>query len=104
MKVTLKSGAVLDVTRSPFVISHKLFKAVIKELKNVDLELGQSLGATFELDLTDKALNTAKNAICTLLSSQEIEDCLWECFPRCLYDNKKITKNLFASVVWVSKQ
>lgn len=95
MKMTLKSGATLDVTRSPFEICHRLFKTVIKELKSVDLELGQNLGSTFSLDLTDKTLNTAKNAIFTLLSSQEIEDVLWECFGRVLYNNKKLTKNLF---------
>ncbi len=99
MKITLKSGAILDITRSPFVIGHKLFKTVLKELKDVNLKLGlkegQTLGGLFELELTDDALNTAKNGILTLLSSQEIEDVLWECFERCLYENKKITKNLF---------
>jgi hypothetical protein len=99
MKVTLKSGAILDVTRSPFVISHKLFKTILKEMRGVTLKLGlkdgQTLGNLAELELTDDALNTAKDGILTLLSSQEIEDVLWECFERCLYNNKKISKNLF---------
>ena len=98
MKVTLKSGAILDVTRV-FVTSHKLFKVVLKELKGVNLKLGlkegQSLNNLFELEITDDVLNTAKDGIFTLLSSQEIEDALWECFERCLYNNKKITKALF---------
>ena len=68
-------------------------------MKGVSLELGlkdgQTLGSLFELELTDEALNTVKNGAFTLLSSQEIEDVLWECFDRCLYNNKKITKSLF---------
>lgn len=99
MKVTLKSGAILDITRSPFVIGHKLFKTVLNELKSVDLKLGlkegQTLGSMFDLELTDDVLNTAKNSIFTLLSSQAIEDVLWECMPRVLYDNKKVDKALF---------
>lgn len=99
MKMTLKSGAILDITRSPFVISHKLFKTVLREMKGVSLKLGlkegQTIGGLFDLQLTDEAINTAKDGILTLLSSQEIEDALWECFDRVLYNNKKITKNLF---------
>jgi hypothetical protein len=99
MKTTLKSGATLDVTRSPFVTSHKLFKTVLRELKNVNLKLGlkegQSLGNLFDMQLTDEVLNTAKDGILTLLSSQEIENVLWECFARVLYDNKKIDQHTF---------
>lgn len=99
MKITLRSGATLDVTRSPFVIGHKLFKTVLKELKDVNLKLGlkegQTIGSLFELELTDEAINTAKNGILTLLSSQEIEDVLWECMARATYNNKKIDRVLF---------
>lgn len=100
MKVTLKSGAILDITRSPFVVSHKLFKTVLKELKSVTIKLGlkegQTLGGLFDLELTDEALNTAKDGIFTLLSSQEIEDALWDCFGgRILYNNKKIDMGSF---------
>ena len=98
--MTLKSGATLDITRSPFIIGHKLFKTILKELKEVNLKLGlkegQSFGQVFDLELTDDALNTAKNGILTLLSSQEIEDCIWECMSgRVLYNNKKVDQNLF---------
>lgn len=99
MKMTLKSGATLDITRSPFVVGHKLFKTVLKELKEVNLKLGlregQNLSNLFELELTDDALNTVKDGILTLLSSQEIEDALWECMLRVTYNDKKITRNLF---------
>lgn len=99
MKTTLKSGAILDITRSPFTIGHRLFKTVLKELKGVNLKLGlkegQTLGSLFELELTDEALDTAKNGILTLLSSQEIEDVLWECMIRVRYNDKKIEPSLF---------
>lgn len=100
MKMTLKSGATLDITRSPFVIGHKLFKTVLKEMKGVSLKLGlkegQTLNNLFDLEITDEVLDTAKDGIFTLLSSQDIEDVLWECFPRILYNNKKVdSKNFF---------
>jgi hypothetical protein len=99
MKKTLKSGATLDITRSPFVIGHKLFKTILTEMKGVHLQLGlkdgQSIGSLFDLEMTDEAINTAKNGILTLMSSQDIEDVLWECMPRVLYNNKKIDLNLF---------
>lgn len=99
MKMTLKSGATLDVTKT-FVTSHKLFKTVLKEMKGVTIKLGikegQTLGGLFDLELTDEALNTAKDGIFTLLSSQEIEDALWECFQgRVLYNNKKVDITFF---------
>lgn len=99
MKMTLKSGATLDVTRSPFVIGHKLFKTVLKEMKQVNLKLGlkegQSFGSLASLELTDDALNTVKDAFCILLSSEEIEEVLWECMLRSTYNGRKIDKALF---------
>lgn len=99
MKITLKSGAALEITRSPFVVGHKLFKTILKELKDVNLKLGlkegQTVGSLFQFELTDEALNTAKDGILTLLSSQDIEDILWECMDRVLYNNKKLDKNSF---------
>ena len=99
MKKTLTSGAILDITRAPFVTSHRLFKTILKELKDVQLRLGlkggQTLGGVFDLELTDEAIDTVKNAFLTLLSSQEIEDCLWECFERVTYENKRLDKKLF---------
>lgn len=97
--MTLKSGATLDVTRSPFVIGHKLFKTVLKEMKQVNLKLGlkegQSFGSLASLELTDDALNTVKDAFCILLSSEEIEEVLWECMLRSTYNGHKIDKALF---------
>lgn len=98
--MTLKSGATLDITRSPFVTGHKLFKTILKELKDVNLKLGlkegHSIGEVFNLELTDDAINTAKNGILTLMSSQDIEDSIWECMGgRVLYNNKKVEPNLF---------
>ena len=100
MKVTLKSGAVLDITRAPFVSSHRLFKTVLREMKGVTIKLGlkegQSLSGLFDMELTDEALNTAKDGIFTLLSSQEIEEALWECFGgRVLYNAKRVDLAFF---------
>lgn len=99
MKKTLSSGATLDITRSPFVISHKLFKAVISELKHVNLKLGlkegQTLGNLINLDLSEEAIDTFKNALFTVLASDLIEESMWECMARATYNNQKIDRTFF---------
>lgn len=99
MKKTLKSGATLDITRSPFVVGHKLFKTIAKELKGVDVKLGlkegQTLGNLTNFEVSDEAINTVKDLFCTILSSQEVEDILWECMIKATYNGQKINRELF---------
>jgi hypothetical protein len=94
-QVKLNSGADLDITTT-FVDSHRLFMATMKEIESVRLEAGaKSLKELFEMDLGEEALNTFKNLICRLLSSQEIDAALWQCFGRVTYNGVKVTKDTF---------
>lgn len=99
MKKVLASGNTLEVTRSPFSLSHALFKAVIAELKKVRFEVGlkdgDRLSDLFKMDVSDDLLNSLKNAVFSILSSPEIEAILWQCYGRALWNNKKITPDLF---------
>jgi hypothetical protein len=95
MKKSLESGALLDITTT-FADSHRLFKAVMKEFENVKLEAGaQSLKELFAMDLGEEALNTLKNLICRIVSSEIIDEAMWQCFTRVTYNGTKVTKDTF---------
>lgn len=98
MKKVLDSGSTLEITRSPFALSHRLFKATMKELGHVDLNFGvqgKSVKDVFKMDVNDQVINTIKNTLAKLLCSEEIEAILWLCFERALYNDQKITKDIF---------
>lgn len=98
MKKILKSGATLEITMSPFVIGHKLFKAVAKEVGKVDIKIGsgsKSLEQLMESNVGDEVLNTLKNIFVSILASDEVEELLWVCMERAIYNNQKVTKDLF---------
>ena len=77
----LSSGANLELSMASFQESHKLFKAVMKELG--------SLESSLEMD---------KKLMVRLVSSEEIERCLWPCMARGAYDKVKINADLFEEV------
>jgi len=90
-EILLKSGAVLVVNMAPFSSSNKLLKVIMRELKTVDLELEN-------LDLAKIAsqdINTLKNAVCQLLSSDALEQAVFECMGKCTYNGSRIVKDTF---------
>lgn len=76
----LKSGKELRITLAPFADSKALLQAVLKEAKALKLE------SSTELDI-----GLLKDALCTALSSREVEAALEKCMARALYDGVKIT-------------
>lgn len=100
MKKILSSGTELDMTMAPFQQSYALFQAILKELKEVPLNLGvgentESLSSIFELTVTDALLNTLKNLIFTIIASKEVNQSLLPCLSRCTYDGAKVTGDDF---------
>lgn len=98
LKKILDSGATLEVTMCPFQEGNKLLKAVMKEAESVKVVLGikgKTLKDIADLELTDDVLDTVKNIVARLLSSDEIEAALWVCLGRATYNNKKITPETF---------
>ena len=101
-EITLPSGRTLLVTIAPFSAANKFRKVMAKEMLSVDLDLGGLTapkdGTLLDLDLTKlppEALSTIKNLFCTLLASDAIEACFWECAQRCTIDGAKVDKNSF---------
>ena len=103
MQKILDSGAVLDLTLCSFSEGCQLMKAVAKELKNTTISLGSKevngLGDIFKVQFGDEALNTIKNLVTGLISSDTIEATLWPCIMRGTYTKdgvvSKINKDLF---------
>ncbi len=100
---TLDSGAVLNVSMAPFEVGHKLFKVVGKELTQIKFAFGnaevEDLGKLKDLLRSDDAVDTIKNIILRLVSSDDVEDALWACMAYADYDKKKVikTNNIFDS-------
>lgn len=90
-EITLKSGAILAVQIAPFSSGSKLLKTILRDLKDVDIQLEN-------LDLTQIAgqdINTFKNAICQLLGSDALELVVFECMGRCTYNGIRIVRDTF---------
>lgn len=85
----LESGAILNIKTAPFATGTKLVKAVSRELLKVNIDIGLGKGRLedfFSLEIDkDGAINTIKDLILNLISSDEIETIVWECLDRCTY-------------------
>jgi hypothetical protein len=86
-KVELPSGAVLRIFPAPFSEAKALYKALLSEGK------GLKLNPKDEVDV-----NFFKDIFCTALSSDLVEEKLWVCMERCLYDGEKLTPECFEPV------
>lgn len=83
-KITLPSGATLEVSLSPFHIGRTMYQAVAEELKQMRVSDKDEIGAGFFKDL-----------FCSALSSKKIEDAVWECMKRATYNSLRITMDTF---------
>lgn len=81
LKKKLTSGAEIDITLAPFLIGHRLFKAVASELKSLDLNE-----------------DSVQKMSMLLVSSETIEEALWPCLARGTYNGVKITPELFENM------
>ena len=83
LKKKLESGAEIEVWLASFSEGHKLFKAVTKELQDVDL-----------------VQDTVQKLSLKLISSEAVESCLWPCMLKAIYtghgyEKKKISPEIF---------
>lgn len=83
LKKTLDSGAVLEVQMAKFQLGHRLFKAVMREIKDIVMPDNANVA------------NMIKDVAAGLLSSSEVEAILWECMGVAIYNNQKVTPDLF---------
>ena len=97
-KVTLPSGAVLDITVSSFEASMNLLKAVMREVEQVKLNFGSTAPNMREFlnqPAGEEVLNTLKNLVSRLIYSPEVTEALWVCMGPVRYNDRKVDKMLF---------
>jgi len=82
--VKLPSGAELKVSMAPFADSKDLYQAFLTECSVLNFDGAQ------EMDF-----NFFKDIFCIGLSSKLIEEKLWVCMGRCLYNGVRITPDTF---------
>lgn len=81
-KVSLPSGAVLEITMAPFLEGRRLLGAVSNCIKSVKVDA--SLGDASNL-------NSLKDVFLSCLTSKEVEDATLDCLKRCTYNGERIT-------------
>lgn len=84
-KVSLPSGAELEITLAPFLEGERLFSATAECLKGVKVD-----GNTDVQDLTSN-LNSIKDMFLSCLTSQEMKNAILACLKRCTYNKQRIT-------------
>jgi hypothetical protein len=98
--ISLPSGRSLQVQIAPFAAGSKLFKAIVAELRTVELDFAQfnltkldpSMDVMEFVKKNPRAVDILKNVIFEVASSDSVEAALWECMTRCLIDTKKIDR------------
>lgn len=90
-EITLKSGAMLELHMASFADGMKLFKVIVNEVKQVDVDLS---GLDVQ-GLAGKDLNSIKNLIFQLLGSDAVEQAFYQCAAKSLHNGQKITKATF---------
>jgi hypothetical protein len=86
-KISLPSGAILEITVSPFGISKALYMAMADEAKALKLDPKAEVDVNFFKDL-----------FCSALASKKIETALDECMKRALYNGLRISSDTFEPV------
>jgi hypothetical protein len=83
-KVSLPSGAELEMTLAPFLEGERLFSATAECLKTVKMEglNTEDLSASFE---------SLKSAVLSCITSKELKEALLACLKRCTYNGQRIT-------------
>lgn len=84
-KVSLPSGAELEMTLAPFLEGRKLFTVTADCLKSVKID-----GQAEISDLTSN-VNSLKDAFLACLTSPAMEDAILSCLKRCTYNKQRIT-------------
>lgn len=84
-KVSLPSGAELEITLAPFMEGERLFSATAECLKKVNVD------AQTQVDDLTANLNGLKNALLECLTSHNFKESLLACLKRCTYNKQRVT-------------
>jgi hypothetical protein len=90
-KITLPSGAIIDITLLPFEEAWGVSQTMAKEVERINFDIKAFNWNDFQMM---DALNL-KNPICAILSSQAVIDAAKICFKRVTYNGLKIDSQTF---------
>lgn len=80
----LPSGAKLRIGLAPFADARDLYQSVLNEVKTLKVDDDVEIDFSFLLSIA-----------CTLLSSKDVESKMEKCMKKCLYNDDKITNDIF---------
>lgn len=86
--ITLKSGALLQITVAPRKDSSALLRAITRELAKLSIKLDE------KLDVASFA-GPAISGLLQLLQSEDVEKAAFVCMGKCLYNGQRITEATF---------
>lgn len=78
-EVKMPSGATLKVDLAPFAVGKALYQAMLEEAEGLRISITDNLDADF-----------IKNIFCRGMASKKIEQCLYKCMERSLYNGSKL--------------
>lgn len=102
----LPSGATLECTMASFEEADNLLTSVLHEASLINLDFGkefEGIKTLSELNANGNILNTVKNALCQMLKSKAVKDCIFICGRRAIYTPKdsaagvKVDRSTFES-------
>lgn len=101
-ELTGHNGAKIVINSAPFKVVKQLRKCIAQELKELQIDIGNpdsllALKKEFGNNVS-KYLNSLKNLLLGLETSEEFERVVWLCLQECLYDQKAITPTLFDDI------
>ena len=91
MEYTTKSGKQVIINYAGFKDACELKRQIGLELLKVNINISDLINK----ELDSQSINTVKNLILAIDSSETIQKTVFKCLSRSLYDNSKINENLF---------
>ena len=92
-KVSLPSGAELEITLAPFMEGERLFSATAECLKSVKID------GNIDVENFASNINSMKDAFLSCLTSLDMKEAILACLKRCTYNKQRITSfEIFESV------
>lgn len=92
-KVSLPSGAELEITLAPFMEGERLFSATAECLKSVKID------GNMDVENFASNINSMKDAFLSCLTSLDMKEAILACLKRCTYNKQRITSfEIFESV------
>lgn len=93
LKFQLKSGKKLELDIAPIEQGLNLYRAIIIECKNANLDLTVESNDTIL-----SVLMKNKEAVLNILSSKEVLEAIQECCPKVVYDKQRFNMELFNKI------